>query len=438
MEILSPGKKIKILRKKIGLRQDQLTDERITRSLISMIENGKRRLNRKSAIIIAQKLNEYYKNLGQEITAQYLMESEEQQASNIIDENLESIRPIINNRKEADQQHVYQLFEKMLELANEWNLRNKISEILLIRGKYSFDRKQYNLSMADYFNSLEFYLETKDDEKIALLYVRISRCYIKMDLFEQASFYADKAYTLTNEIKLNNGNEIRAKSLFNKITCFSKTNKFDLTLQEIEKFKNLKYANDDLYDQVALIEADTLFSLKNYEKSKKIYERLLHRENKIDLKILLKIYDNAAVLYNKIGEPGKAREILKKAVSLKSKVDEDQLGAFLFEIASSYYRINDLDGAINLLEEIMSIVDERYLGESVLTETHILSAKIYKMKHSYPQAEAFLLKAEYYLESDDKSKRKLSEVYSLLGELYCDMGNINAGKVYFQKIRNNQ
>ncbi|MBM7613972.1 tetratricopeptide repeat protein [Alkaliphilus hydrothermalis] len=437
MEILSPGKKIKILRKKLGLRQDQLTDERITRSLISMIENGKRRLNRKTATIIAIKLNGFYKNLGQEITPEYLLESEEQQASNIVDENMDSLKPILKNKKEADQQHVFESFERMIELANQWELQEKEAEIFIIRGKYYFDKGEYNLTLADYFNSLEYYIAARKVEYIAILYIRISKCYIKMSLFEQAAFYGDKAYLLADSTKLPNSNEIKAKSLFNKIVCYGKTAKFDLTLQEIEKFKNLKYANDSLHDEVTLIEAETFFYLKNYEKAKKIYERLLHRESKIDIDTLIRIFENASMLYNKIGEPSNARGALKKAVSYKEQIEEQRVGIFLLNIAHSYYKINDFDGAIHLLDEIMLISKEKNLSEILLTDAYILSSEIYKARQSFLQAEEYLLKSEYYLEKNN-CRSKLNVVYSLLGELYCDMGNINASKVYFQKIRNNQ
>ncbi|WP_026475842.1 helix-turn-helix domain-containing protein [Alkaliphilus transvaalensis] len=437
MEILSPGKKIKILRKKIGLRQDQLTDARITRSLISMIENGKRRLNRKTAMIIAVKLNDYYKNLGQEITPEYLLESEEKQASNIIEENIESLRPILKNKKEVDHQHVFEILKSMIELAEKWNLPDKKAEILLVRGKYYFDKKQFNLAIADYYNSLEYYLSSKEEAKIALLYVKISKCYIFMAQFDQAAFYGEKAFSLSRESKISNSNEIKAKALLNKIICYYRTNRYDLTLQEIEKFKNIKYVNESLNDEVTLLEANTFYSLKNYEKARKIYERLLNREGKVELHVMLPVYDHIAKLYSKIGELSKAREILQRAILQRERIaDEEYLATFLLEIAKCYYGINDHEGVLKLLSEIMLISEQEILREADLADTYILAAKIYLGRQNYNEAEEYLLKSQYYLEKDSISE-KLNEVYSLLGELYCDLGNINATKVYFQKIRNN-
>ena len=86
MKVLSIGEKIKQLRMDIGLNQDDLTNDEITRSLISMIENNRRSLTHNTAKIIATTLNQYYSNLGKHITAEYLLETKPQQAERLIRE----------------------------------------------------------------------------------------------------------------------------------------------------------------------------------------------------------------------------------------------------------------------------------------------------------------------------------------------------------------
>jgi len=52
MRVLSTGEKIKNLRKGIGLKQEDIVSDEITRSLISMVENNKRNLTYKTAKVL--------------------------------------------------------------------------------------------------------------------------------------------------------------------------------------------------------------------------------------------------------------------------------------------------------------------------------------------------------------------------------------------------
>lgn len=76
MEVISAGEKIKRLRTDLGLKQEDISNDEITRSLISMIENNKRNLTIRSAKIISRELNKYYINLGEKISTDRLLESE--------------------------------------------------------------------------------------------------------------------------------------------------------------------------------------------------------------------------------------------------------------------------------------------------------------------------------------------------------------------------
>ncbi len=434
MEILSPGKKIKLLRKKIGLRQDQLTDDKITRSLISMIENGKRRLNRKTATIIAYKLNQFYKNLGKEVTPEYLLESEEEQARKIINYYLEGLMPIIENKNESDYQHVHEIFNKMLALSKEWKLRDKESEVLLTRGTYYFDCNKYNLAMVDYFNALEYYLEVRESSPIALLYIKVADCYIKMSLLEQALFYSDKAFNLSDEVKLINGNDIKAQALYNKMRCYISEKRYDLALQEIDKYKDVKGVSDKKLDEILLMEANTYLALRNFEKAKKIYDKLINRESGLTVENLARMYCETAHLYNLLGSHDEALEQVKKAVALKNKISNSDLPQYFLDVSKGYQAINEIETAKYYLEEAIEAAKLEKDDTTLITALMTIAA-IYKGQDKLELAEIKLLQAESQLEIK-KSKLKLREIFTLLGELYCEMGSLEKSKLYFKKIRN--
>lgn len=434
MEILSPGKKIKLLRKKIGLRQDQLTDDKITRSLISMIENGKRRLNRKTATIIAFKLNQFYKNLGKEVTAEYLLESEEEQARKIINHYLEGLMPIIESKNESDYQHVHESFNKMLSLAKEWKLRDKEAEVLTARGTYYYDCNRLNAAMIDYANALEYYIEVREENPIADLYIKISNCHIKMGFIDQALFYCDKAYALSQDVKLANSSEIKGQALYNKIRCYIAEKRYDLALQEIDRYKDVKGISEKKLEEVLLIEANTYLSLRNYEKAKRIYDKLLNKAEDMPLDKLARIYCESANLYKLTGDHQEAREQIEKAASLKNRINIQDLPQYFLALAKGYQSINEIDKAIISLEEgIEASKLER--DDATLVVSLIAIAEIYRMQNKLELAEIKLLQAESQLEIKN-NKMKLREIYTLLGELYSEMGSFEKGKLYFRKIKN--
>ena len=89
-EILSSGKKIKRIRKELGLKQHEITKGEVTRNLISIIENDKAALTEKVAKVIADNINMACseQNIDYHVSAKYLLESEEYQAERVVDKYL--------------------------------------------------------------------------------------------------------------------------------------------------------------------------------------------------------------------------------------------------------------------------------------------------------------------------------------------------------------
>ena len=81
-EILSPGKKIRKIRKSFKINQEDITGGEITRNLISIIENDKANLTSKVAIILSENINRVCKEKGIDfsVTSEYLLEDVESQA----------------------------------------------------------------------------------------------------------------------------------------------------------------------------------------------------------------------------------------------------------------------------------------------------------------------------------------------------------------------
>lgn len=433
MEILSVGEKIKRLRLEIGLKQDDLTDNQITRSLISMIENGKRSLSMDSAIIIATKLNHHYKNLDRHISTEYLMESEKQQASKYILQQFDLLNSIVNDPTAFDQEYINRTFDYLIGLSMEWSLSDELSDLLIVRGNLHQKLFKYNESIEDYSNSLEHYISVKNYDKIARLYGLIGNCYIKQFFVEQALLYYNRAYTTALEKKIPSIENAKKYSLFNIVLCYKKLKKYDLALQTVKSFHNLKNVEEDIVDQMTMLEASIYCEMNNFDRSYKLYQHLLSKEATLNSNTLGLTYNNIAALYRKMGDINTAFFYISKALELKDIIEEKYVSNFLLLSAKCHKDLNETDLAIDLLHKAYDI-SIRYKYYEVMLDSVICLSEIYLNDKNLEEAEKQLSYLKNFVE-ENQIFSKYATVYALLAEYYLILGDKTQCIEYLDKIR---
>ncbi|SCZ00040.1 helix-turn-helix domain-containing protein [Alkaliphilus peptidifermentans] len=431
MELLSVGEKIKKLRKDLGLKQEELTDAQVTRSLISMIESGKRSLSPQTAAIIAKKLNYYYKNLGKKITTEYLLESKEAQVQNIIQEQLDNISLLLNSKKNLEHNHIHGIFNRMMDLATNWSLKSDFSKVLFYRGNFHYHIRKYNLALMDYFSALEFTLESRNYEKAADIYMGIGNCYLSKLFLEEAKLYYNKAQTISVENTTINHDQIRLEATMNLIICYKKLKQYDLALQQLYIFKELKGLDDASIDQATLMEADTYRDIGNFEKAFKLYERLISRCDGLSATKRAHLYNSISIAYRLMGKIDEAIEYINKSYELKDEID-DCPHLFLLELAQCYRRLNITEKAIEILKEAHNISKQLSDNNSEF-QILLCYGDIYQYLQEYTLVEEYLKKAESLL-NEDTTKAKYYDVYSKLAALYCTLSNQQKCIYYINKL----
>lgn len=95
-EIMSIGDKLRNLRKKYNLSQEDLAGNVITRNLISQIEHNKANLTRSAAKIMLDNLKKICEKKTTVIdeSIDYLLESEETQANKVLDRYIRELRDL--------------------------------------------------------------------------------------------------------------------------------------------------------------------------------------------------------------------------------------------------------------------------------------------------------------------------------------------------------
>jgi len=298
MQIISAGEKIRKLRLDLGLNQADLTNDEITRGLISMIENNKRSLTYNTARIIANSFNKYYKKLGKEITPDYLMESDIQYIERLIQEGLDEMQPLLNNPMPGNQIAVETGIERLINLSKEWKLDRLTAKLLETRGRFYTAIYQYNDALRNYFLSLEYYLKENLQGRAASLYTVIGSSYYHLSLYDQALLYYFQAENMLikhphtfDDLELKKG-----YTIYNKALCHRKLKDLKSVLEALNQFKVLNLDNDNLNLLMLLLEGDMYRDLHNYNKSEKIYDQILKSKN-CTSELLLLVYDSYAIMH---------------------------------------------------------------------------------------------------------------------------------------------
>ncbi len=435
MEILSAGEKIKKLRCDLGLKQDDITNEEVTKSLVSMIENNKRSLSWNTAKIVANCLNRYYANLGKEITPQYLMETEMDQARRIIGEEIEKLQPIIKANS-VDEKLINRSIQKMVELANQWGLKKEVADLHVLRGEFYYYSFRYNSALKDYSHALEYYLEGKDYGEVARMYNFIGAAYHMMMLVDQAIIYYTKCYETAVEYETDNINRLKVESVYNLILCYRKINKYDMAIQQINIFKELKW-DDPLFhfynDNVMLVEANTYRDLKNHERAEKLYQRLLNKKERLEPNTLFLVYDNLTVLYREIGEIGKALEYIDMAFELKNRVELVYIANLYLQQAKCYMAIGESEKVLKILSNGL-IIAEKVAMKDIVVELHFASVQMHLKLKDYYSALNHLQKVEKFI-LENNIKDKTSELNSFFIEVYFALEETNKCMEYVTRMR---
>ncbi len=361
LEILAPGEKIRRLRESMGLKQDDLTDDKITRSLVSMIENGKRNLTYNVAAIIADKLNRYYEKIGQEFTAEDLLKGESEQAQTYINEALAKYESISQN-KHLTVDEIVLIFEPLLNLAKEWSLRREVAKINFLKGQYHYHLCEYYKSANDYFSALEYYIEVKDYEKIAALYLKLGNNSFMLEHIQEALVHYQKSYFLT--IEKNPENEkSQIYALYNIILCYRKLKNYNLVFEAIENIRKYELSQF-IFDDIVLIEANNYLDLELYDKAEKLYNKLLKKGPDNRLKML--IFDSLTTLYINKEQYDIAFDYAMRSLELKNEVDRKYTPNIIATTALSYHKLGRSQEAIKFINEYlqnnsMHIVEKKHI-----------------------------------------------------------------------------
>ncbi len=174
-KIISPGQKLKELRKKYKIKQHEICGTQITRGMISMIETDKAGLTKNTAILITENIKRLCeeRNISCNVSLEYLLESEEEQAKKILKNFLElfSSQPekIFSNSFQEE-------FGEIEKIINTYQLKDDKYTIYRTIGDIFKKSKEYYKAYSYYLRAFESCTNLFNDVRLIKLIVNIGFC----------------------------------------------------------------------------------------------------------------------------------------------------------------------------------------------------------------------------------------------------------------------
>ncbi len=245
LNILSPGQRLKEIRKTLKLRQDELAGEKFSKNYISMFENGKRTINAINATYLANQINELAKIKGKDINinASYLLKSDMDLARDKCEKWLSEVEA---NLAASDKNCNNNLF-KAIHISSKYELTSYKAKALYLKGLLSLHNERYKCAMTQLLGALVYYARENDFAYVSDIYEKIGIILYNKKEFTQALIYFNLSYEAIRSSKTFDRHRLEGINYYIAL-CYYNMEQY-ITAQKIlgmieaENFKTSELAN---------------------------------------------------------------------------------------------------------------------------------------------------------------------------------------------------
>ncbi|GKX69003.1 tetratricopeptide repeat protein [Inconstantimicrobium mannanitabidum] len=228
MEILSPGQKIKKIRQEFKINQKDITGNKITRELISIIENDKSALTPAVAEIITDNINRICKdrNIDFHLDSEYLLEDVNFQTNKMANQYLEFLC--------VNEDNLSKDFSKDIEEIELFLIRYDVPEKKMIIYEKIADilkkQKDYSRSYTYYIKAFENHNHLFNDIKLFNLLQKLGNVCIYLQKYKESLDFNKLALIYNDNVP----EDLKFKVLFNTTLAYMNLKEYDKALIEIE------------------------------------------------------------------------------------------------------------------------------------------------------------------------------------------------------------
>ncbi|WMJ77210.1 MULTISPECIES: helix-turn-helix domain-containing protein [unclassified Sedimentibacter] len=412
-EFLTPGQRIKKIRKLLNLKQYDLQGKKVKRNFISMIENGKRGLSIETARYLAEKFN----NRANELKINLHIDE-----SNLLMTQEEEARQYCLNKLKDNPN--LETIDFAFDVSVKFNLIDVGICACIKKGDYYFNYKEYSKAAIYYVKALNN-INITDKKNESYIFNRLGLCKMNELYYAEALEFFNMAYS---SAILNDDLLTRKNSIYNISLCYRKLYNFKSSIKYINEFLILcdKDIEDTNYVYASVIKANNYRDLKEFDKALNIYENLLVYLNNDKSSDAAYVYDNIGLLYCEYFEYEKALKCLEVSQKIRTEIDIENLAKSLIDKANILIMQNKNDEALILINLGIDLAKKHKDFEYEL-KGYYLIIDIHKKTGDIKKLENIYLKV-LNIAKVRKDYKEIIDISSKLCLIYLDENDIKKAK----------
>ncbi|WP_291571882.1 helix-turn-helix transcriptional regulator [Clostridium sp. UBA4548] len=424
MEFLPQGKRIKKIRKQLRMKQDDFQDENMTRGYFGMIEVGTRRLNKKTAKFILEKLKARAEEIGiaLNIDENYLLMSEEDEARSFCEDKLK--------RNPAEEE-----IKEVISISEKYSLKKIKAEAYRTLGDIRYKEFKFGEAFINYSESADVCKEINEAPLQCYVNNRLGMCkYNELD-YEEALLYYNRA---RQSAAASKDSEVEMNSIFNMALSYKRLEMFDEAMKNIDLYLNMINGREDYNEKYVLanILKSNCFEFKGLiDEAIDILETLVENFKDIIKKDEAFIYSNIGLLYLQKDEFDESLKAFSKSETIRMENDESNLSHTIIDKSRVYIKKELYTEAI-ILTKLGIDLATRYNDNNYLLKGYYQLIEIYEKLDKNEDIEEVYYKIANIVEKGNNFYEKL-KVYLSLTEYYIKQNNMEEAIKYLQKSKKN-
>ncbi|MDY5911483.1 MAG: hypothetical protein SPJ62_05630 [Inconstantimicrobium porci] len=379
IKALTPGEKIKKIRKDFKIKQNEITDGKITRNLISLVENNKAELTDSTANIISSCINKICKerNIDFTITPQDLLVNNTMQADKILDELISTIKANAQNSS----YNFSIIINKSEELIKKNPYLKRKTELYEELGRVFLNRNDYWNAYIFFFKAYEHLDFENQENAVVSVTGNLSFCCNILCKFSEAIQVVNTVLSLNLKIS----DLFYYKLTLNKALALKNLKQYMNTIDCLQTLKNIPL-NDIYIFKVKTLEANCYKELQLYKDALDIQFELLNMKCAEDPTRYLIILCNIIDVYIELNNKKEIKHYLDKAMnflqSLSDKLDSSYAYSIYYNLGKANIYLENFDDAIITLSETLIEAKENNYYKSQYDSLNQLFS-IYKKREDY-------------------------------------------------------
>jgi len=345
IDVITAGEKLKEIRKKYKIKQYELSGDKFTRNMISMIETDKAGLTKDTAEILIENIHRICeeRSIECDVTLEYLLESAEFQAKKICEGFIKLLNTAPEKVFESEFQKNVNEIQKLLD---KYKLKKEKIIIYTKLGEMFLESCDFYRAYTYFLRAFESSSDLFNDPKLIDLIIQITYCCNHLKRYKETLDFSRLAYIYMDNIPQYQEYKLK----FNNVKAYKNLKDYDFALNELENIEKIfkDKLNSDLLEriEILILKANCFKEKGFYMDSLQIHKKVLDlSENYIEIYIVTLC--NIIEIYIQMNDSKNLKEYIDKSIfclkQYKELEDKKYSSEIYNDIGLGCYHINKFE-----------------------------------------------------------------------------------------------